>query len=198
MKIKICGMKYPENILAASMLHPDFLGFIFWKESPRYFDGVIPEIPDTIKKVGVFVDAPFDEIISKVRQHGLDIVQLHGSETADFCQSLQKQDIPIIKVFSVGEDFNLNKLSTFESFCDYFLLDTKGKMPGGNGTTFDWQILKGYHSIRPLFLSGGIGIEEINIIKKLNLPIYAIDVNSRFEIQPGLKDIALLQQALPL
>jgi len=191
-------MKYPENITAASRLRPDFLGFIFWKQSPRYFDGIIPELPDAIKKVGVFVDAPLDEIISKARQHQLDFVQLHGNETVAFCLSLKNQDIRVIKVFSIGEYFNFEIIQPYEAACDYFLFDTKGKMPGGNGTAFNWKLLEGYSSSLPIFLSGGIGIKDIDAIRKLDFPVHAIDLNSKFEIRPGLKDIELLGQALQL
>ena len=96
-------------------------------------------------------------------------------------------------MFSVNDDFNFSTLKPFETVCDYFLFDTKGKLPGGNGLTFNWQILQQYKLTKPFFLSGGIGLDEIENIKKLNLPIYAIDVNSKFEIEPGLKNIELLK-----
>jgi phosphoribosylanthranilate isomerase len=193
MKIKICGMKYPENILEVSQLLPDFLGFIFWKKSSRYFDGEIPKINKSIKKVGVFVDATLEEITFRIKKYDLDIIQLHGNENPEFCKKLKKLTIEIIKVFSVNDDFNFSELEPFENVCDYFLFDTKGKLPGGNGITFNWQILEKYKSQKPFFLSGGIGIEEIENIKELNLPIYAIDVNSKFEIEAGLKNIELLK-----
>ncbi|WP_310556544.1 phosphoribosylanthranilate isomerase [Flavobacterium sp.] len=194
MKIKICGMKYPENILEVSQLLPDYLGFIFYEKSSRYFDGEIPEIPNSIKKVGVFVNATLKEIISKIKKYNLDIIQLHGNETPEYCENLKNDNLEIIKVFSVDDDFNFEELSKYENVCDYFLFDTKGKLHGGNGVTFNWQILEKYKSKKPLILSGGIGIEEIEKIKKLNLPIYAIDINSKFEIEPGLKNTQLLQQ----
>ncbi len=194
MKLKICGMKYPENILEVSQLHPDYLGLIFYEKSSRFFDGEIPEIPKSIKKVGVFVNSSLDEIISKIKKYNLDVIQLHGNETPEFCQKLKNKNIEIIKVFSVDDHFDFDILEQYESVCDYFLFDTKGKLHGGNGVTFNWQILEKYKSEKPLFLSGGIGIEEIEKIKKLNLPIYAIDVNSKFEIEPGLKDIDLLKK----
>ncbi len=187
--IKICGMKYPENIFEVSQLLPDYLGFIFYEKSSRYFDGEIPEIPKSIKKVGVFVDASLEEITSKIKKYDLDLIQLHGNETTEFCQNLNQENIKIIKVFSVDDDFDFSELEPFENVCDYFLFDTKGKLYGGNGITFNWQILEKYKSKKPLFLSGGIGIEEISKIKTLNLPIYAIDINSKFEIEPGLKNI---------
>ena len=193
MKLKICGMKYPENILEVSELLPDFLGFIFWEKSSRYFDGEIPEIPKLIKKVGVFVNATLEEISFKIKKYDLDLIQLHGNESPKFCEKLKKENIEIIKVFSVNDDFDFSLLKPFENTCNYFLFDTKGKLPGGNGITFNWQILQQYKLTKPIFLSGGIGLDEIENIKKLNLPIYAIDVNSKFEIEAGLKNIELLK-----
>ncbi|GEJ37069.1 phosphoribosylanthranilate isomerase [Flavobacterium psychrophilum] len=193
MKLKICGMKYPENILEVSTLLPDYLGFIFWEKSSRYFDLEIPEIPESIKKVGVFVNATLEEILLKIKKYNLNLVQLHGNESPEFCKELKKSTIKIIKVFSVNDDFNFSALEPFEAVCDYFLFDTKGKLPGGNGITFNWQILQKHKSTKPFFLSGGIGLDDIKNIKKLNLPIYAIDVNSKFEIEAGLKNIELLK-----
>lgn len=194
--LKICGMKYPDNILEVSQLLPDYLGFIFYEKSSRYFDGEIPEIPKSIKKVGVFVDAGFEEINSKIKKYDLDLIQLHGNETPEFCKNLKKEKIEIIKVFSVDDDFDFEILNEYENVCDYFLFDTKGKLHGGNGVTFNWQILDKYKSKKPLFLSGGIGIEEIEKIKTFNLPIFAIDINSKFEIEPGLKNVQLCKDAL--
>ncbi len=186
-------MKYPKNILEVSQLLPDYIGFIFWKKSSRYFDSEIPKINKSIKKVGVFVDATLEEIISKIKKYNLNAIQLHGNESAEFCKKLKQKNIEIIKVFSVNDDFNFSILEPFEKGCDYFLFDTKGKLPGGNGITFNWQILQHYKSTKRFFLSGGIGLEEIENIKNLNLPIYAIDVNSKFEIEAGLKNIELLK-----
>jgi phosphoribosylanthranilate isomerase len=198
MKIKICGMKYPENMLEVGSLLPDYMGFIFWEKSARYFDGIIPELPKSIKKVGVFVNETVDGILKKIEKHDLQAVQLHGNESVEFCMDLKNKidnAVEIIKVFSVNDEFDFEVLKLFESVCDYFLFDTKGKLPGGNGTTFDWEVLKNYPSTKPFFLSGGIGIEELENVKqvlKTSLPIYAIDVNSKFEIEPGLKNIELL------
>jgi phosphoribosylanthranilate isomerase len=193
MKLKICGMKFPENILEVNSLQPDFMGFIFWEKSSRYFDGEMPMLPKSIKKVGVFVDESFEIIVSKIEKYDLDCVQLHGNESVEFCQKLKLIPVEIIKVFAVKDEFDFAILKLFEGVCDYFLFDTKGKLPGGNGITFDWNLLKKYPSNKPFFLSGGIGIEEIKLLKKLNLPVYAIDVNSKFEIEPGLKNIELLK-----
>lgn len=194
MKIKICGMKYPDNILEVGSLLPDYMGFIFWEKSARYFDGAIPNLPQSTKKTGVFVNASQEEIKTKVTQYDLQAVQLHGQESADFCQGLKdslSESIEIIKVFSVDSAFDFDQLQAFETVCDYFLFDTKGKLPGGNGTTFDWKVLEKYPSQKPFFLSGGIGLNEIDLVKqilKTDLPIYAVDLNSKFEIEAGLKN----------
>jgi len=193
-------MKYPENILEVGALLPDYMGFIFWEKSARYFDGEMPELPKSIRKVGVFVNPSVDEIVEKINTYDLQAVQLHGQESVEFCESLKKNIpnlIDIIKVFSILDTFDFAELKPFEKVCDFFLFDTKGKLPGGNGTTFDWKVLENYPSTKPFFLSGGIGIAEldsINELLKTNLPIYAIDVNSKFEIEPGLKNIQLCRE----
>ncbi|MNS70594.1 N-(5'-phosphoribosyl)anthranilate isomerase [compost metagenome] len=195
MKLKICGMKYPDNILEVGSLLPDYMGFIFWEKSARYFDGDMPNLPKSIRKVGVFVNESIPIILEKIAKYNLQAIQLHGQESVAFCQDLKSQindAIEIIKVFSVDDTFDFDVLKPFETVCDYFLFDTKGKLPGGNGTTFDWKVLANYTSNKPFFLSGGIGLEEmdaVNEILKTDLPIYAIDVNSKFEIEPGLKNI---------
>lgn len=197
-KLKICGMKFSENILETAQLQPDFMGFIFYEKSPRfYLEEAIPEI--NVQKVGVFVNASEGEIIEKIKKYDLNLVQLHGNESSDFCKNLKenflvnKLEVEIIKAFSVDENFDFGALITYEENTDYFLFDTKGKLYGGNGTVFNWQILKNYTLKKPYFLSGGIGIFEINQLKTfLKTPeskyCFAIDVNSKFEIEPGLKD----------
>ena len=193
MRLKVCGMKYSDNIDEVSQLFPDYMGFIFWKKSTRFFDGVIPAIPNSIQKVGVFVDETLAEILATIKKYDLNIVQLHGREDINFCNELKSNNVSIIKVFSMNDNFDFSKLAPFENACDYFLFDTKGKLPGGNGTAFNWEILKNYPSKKPLFLSGGIGIEDVEKIKMLQLPIHAIDVNSKFELEPGLKNRDLLK-----
>jgi phosphoribosylanthranilate isomerase len=198
MKLKICGMKYPDNILEVGSLLPDYMGFIFWEQSARYFDGEMPILPKSIKKTGVFVNASQEEITAKVTQYDLQAVQLHGQESVAFCKELKEHfgnAIEIIKVFSVDSAFDFDQLKPFETVCDYFLFDTKGKLPGGNGTTFDWKVLENYGSKKPFFLSGGIGVDEIELVNeilKTDLPLFAIDLNSKFEIEPGLKNTKLL------
>ncbi|OOV29742.1 tryptophan synthase subunit beta [Flavobacterium sp. LM5] len=192
-------MKYPDNIIEVAALLPDYMGFIFWEKSARYFEGPMPELPKSIKKVGVFVNEKSDIILDKVAQYDLQAVQLHGQESVTFCLELKNKlgtSVEIIKVFSADETFDFSLLKPYEEVCDFFLFDTKGKLPGGNGTTFDWRILQNYPSSKPFFLSGGIGIDEIaavNEILNTHLPLYAIDVNSKFEIEPGLKNINLVR-----
>ena len=195
-RIKICGMKYEDNIVEIGNLLPDYLGFIFYKKSTRFFEGEIPQLPLSIKKVGVFVNETGQNIIAIIKKHKLDCIQLHGNESAQFCQELQKQNVEVIKVFSIDDDFNFDELNEYENVCDYFLFDTKGKLHGGNGYTFNWKLLEKYKSSKPLFLSGGIGLDEIDKIKKLKLPIFAIDINSKFEEAPGLKNIIMCTDAI--
>uniref|UniRef100_UPI0040484553 phosphoribosylanthranilate isomerase n=1 Tax=Flavobacterium sp. TaxID=239 RepID=UPI0040484553 len=133
------------------------------------------------------------EIISKVKQYELDVVQLHGNESAFFCTEIKLLNVEIIKVFSIGTNFDFSVLEKFLPMVDYFLFDTKGKLPGGNGVTFDWNLLEKYPFDKPFFLSGGIGINELEAIKKFQKTkvaekCIAIDVNSQFETKPGLKN----------
>ncbi len=216
LRIKVCGMKQPENIQEVASLHPDYLGFIFYPKSPRNFDGDIPEIDSKIKKTGVFVDAEIEFILEKVEKYRFKAVQLHGGESAQYCKILKqaleslcraersrspKSDYPkaieIFKVFGIKNTFDFSVLKPYENIVDYFLFDTKGKAKGGNGYTFDWSVLKEYPSTTPIIMSGGIGLEELNKIEQLlktDLPIHALDLNSKFEIEPGLKDIKLLNK----
>ena len=197
MKLKVCGMKY--NPLEVEDLAPDYMGFIFWEKSPRYLHGVLPSISRKIKRVGVFVDATAEEILQKVSTYGLQLVQLHGQESPDLCLHLKNLGIGVIKVFGVDDTFDFSVLEPYENVCDYYLFDTKGKLPGGNGYVFDWEVLENYPSTKPFFLSGGIGLENIDeILTFLYRPeskyCHAIDVNSRFEIKPGQKDIEKLRE----
>lgn len=200
-RTKICGMKYPENMLKIALLLPDYMGFIFWDKSTRYFTGEIPKLPASIKKVGVFVREDISVILAKAEKYNLQAIQLHGNESVAYCTTLKNelkgQEIEIIKVFSIKDTFDFQDIIPFEPLCHYFLFDTKGKLPGGNGETFDWQVLQKYNSKKPFFLSGGIGLDEVPLVKqilKTNLPLYALDLNSKFEVEPGLKDITLLQK----
>ncbi|REG90195.1 phosphoribosylanthranilate isomerase [Winogradskyella sediminis] len=190
-------MKYKDNIEAVANLQPNYMGFIFYDKSARNFDAIIPKIPTSIKKTGVFVDEKLEIVKEKIEKYNLQAVQLHGQESPEFCAAIN--DVEVIKVFSIKDEFNFNVLKPYEAVCDYFLFDTKGKLPGGNGYTFNWNILEQYPSTKPYFLSGGIGINEIeNIIEFKQSPAskycYAFDVNSKFEIKPGLKNIEELKK----
>lgn len=210
MKLKVCGMKYADNIEEVAELSPDYLGFIFYEKSSRFFDSIIPALSPDIKKVGVYVNASIEFILKSVKQHSLEVVQLHGQESPEFCKDLREQihnqkikqsnhhRLMIIKVFSIKNSFDFSILQAYESVCDFFLFDTKGELPGGNGETFDWTILSNYPSKKPFFLSGGIGLENSEQLQAfLNSPIaercHAIDVNSKFERSPGLKNVAELK-----
>ena len=197
MKIKICGLKFESNILGLSKLEPDYMGFIFWEKSKRLVIGSTPNLSQSkIKKTGVFVNADFEKIKDKVRVHKLEAIQLHGLESPEFCEKIKDLGVEIIKAFSIDENFNFNVLEKYELCSDYFLFDTKGKSPGGNGISFDWEILRNYKYEKKFFLSGGISIESINAIKKikkLSLPLFCVDINSRFELNPGEKNIELIK-----
>ena len=199
MKLKVCGMKYAENIQQVGELQPDYLGFIFYEKSKRNFEGVIPKLPESIKKVGVFVNEFIEIVVSLVEEYQLDAVQLHGDESVEYIKKLKSYlpKIEIIKVFGIKEDFNFDILKPYKEIVDYFLFDTKGKERGGNGIPFNWQVLGNYNSEKPFFLSGGIGLEHIDKIKKMRitgLPIYALDVNSKFETEAGVKNIEKLKE----
>lgn len=208
MKVKVCGMRDKGNIEALVALRPSFIGFIFYEKSPRYVGNVLDEevvraIPRGINKVGVFVNASPDYILSVVKQYDLQYVQLHGSELPDFCRSIRQKGVNIIKAFLVDEHFNFAMLNNYKPHCDFFLFDTPGKSPGGNGVSFDWDILKRYDNEKPFFLSGGIGpdnIDDVLILSK-SLKIYGLDINSKFEIEPGEKNIeqvrAFIQKIRP-
>ena len=224
MKLKVCGMKYVENIQQVGALQPDYLGFIFYEKSKRNFEGIIPELPSSIKKTGVFVNEILAIVISMVEEYRLDAIQLHGDESVAYILELKAQlaerkelfieenkqitkkknqhfiaetAIEIIKVFGIKDTFDFDILKPYVAVVDYFLFDTKGKERGGNGTKFDWTVLKKYPFEKPFFLSGGIGLEDVVEVQKTihsDLPIYALDVNSKFESAPGVKKIEELKE----
>lgn len=196
MKLKVCGMQETENIAALASLQPDYMGFIFWEPSKRYCTTVPTDIPKHIKKVGVFVDETTKQIKEKVKLFGLDAVQLHGDESPRQCAALLNL-CEVIKAFQIGPDFDFKTLTPYQDHCTYFLFDTQGPLPGGNGTAFDWKLLAGYTLDTPFFLSGGIGlgnVEAIAEIRKRNLPIHALDINSQFESKPGVKKIEKIEK----
>ncbi len=192
-------MKYQDNISEVATLQPDYLGFIFHNQSPRNFENSISEISETIKKVGVFVDEKTEFISRQIEKHQLSVIQLHGHESPEMCKLLKSTNAKVIKVFSIKDEFDFSVLTPYEEVCDYFLFDTKGKLPGGNGYAFNWNVLKQYPSTKPFFLSGGIGLDQIDKLSefldsKASTYCYAVDVNSKFEIEPGLKNIEDLKR----
>ncbi|PWL32363.1 MAG: N-(5'-phosphoribosyl)anthranilate isomerase [Roseivirga sp. XM-24bin3] len=193
MKLKVCGMRQSENIQQLLELEPDFMGFIFFERSKRFAPHLDKELlsnfPESVKKVGVFVNSPIDELKEKVKEYKLDYVQLHGDESVEYVGELFAIGIKVIKVFSVGDEFDFDRLKSYKGLVDFFLFDTKGKERGGNGVVFNWEVLNDYSYDVPYFLSGGIDLENINDMSSLKVQPYAIDVNSKFEIEPGLKDI---------
>lgn len=200
MKLKICGIKFLYNMKKVAKLKPDYLGFIFYEKSRRCMaDTLAPEdlydLPKRVKKVGVFVDADTAYIQQMAEAYRLNVLQLHGNESPEQCRLLKKKGYQITKVFSIGqEDFNFAQLEPYKAHIDYFLFDTKGKQPGGNGVVFDWSKLRQYDNEIPFFLSGGVSLDNIDQLKTLAyFNLHAVDVNSQFEIEPGLKDIDKLQ-----
>ena len=202
MKIKICGMKFPNNIDEVGELQPDFMGFIFYPKSKRFVGEnfspeLIQNLPKSTKKVGVFVNESPEIILKKVNKYKLDFVQLHGNESVTDCKFLKSKNIEIIKAFSVDETFDFAVLKSYEAVCDYFLFDTKTPTYGGSGKTFDWQLLEKYSLNKPFFLSGGLSLESIEIIKKLNYPmLVGLDFNSQLENEDFKKNIEKVTEVI--
>jgi phosphoribosylanthranilate isomerase len=198
LKIKVCGMRDPANIMAVASLSPDFMGFIFYEKSKRYAAELLsPQIldylPSNYKKVGVFVDATLEKILDAALSYNLDFVQLHGSESSNFCEIIKAENIGVFKSFSVDENFDFTITESYENAVDYFLFDTKTEAHGGSGKAFDWEILKKYNQKLPFLLAGGLSLENIEKVFELtDLNILGVDVNSKFEIEPGLKDTGML------
>ena len=222
MKLKVCGMMQGENIQEVAALNPDYMGFILYEASKRNFEGIIPELPEFIKKTGVFVNEYPEILISLVEEYQLDAIQLHGDESVAYVNNLQlqlaarralfieenkhqkkkknkhkisKEKVEIIKVFGVKDRFNFEVLRPYLDVVEYFLFDTKGKERGGNGVQFDWTILESYPFEKPFFLSGGIGLDSVEMLQEfLKKPAskccIALDINSKFESLPGIKKVA--------
>ncbi len=210
LKVKVCGMRERYNIEALCQLPIDFIGLIFYGKSSRY---ITPDkadvdflktsfkrkelVPNHIYKVGVFVNEPIEYVIETVQLYNLDYVQLHGDENVFYCKKLNETNIKIIKAFAIDEHFCFSNLMAYEFYCDYFLFDTKGKLPGGNGVAFNWKILDKYKGSKPFLLSGGLspGMEKA-IIDFEHPQFLGIDLNSGFEDRPGFKNVDLLSDFL--
>ena len=211
MIIKVCGMRDPENIREVEGLGIDWMGLIFFAGSPRkimdngqwtmdncdkrYSNCQLSIVNCQLKKVGVFVNASFEELTETAALFRLDYLQLHGNETPEDCHALQKRGYSLIKAFSVATADDLERTSAYEGRVDYFLFDTKCDNYGGSGKQFDWSVLEAYTGETPFLLSGGLRPESAEAIRRFHHPPLAgIDLNSGFEIEPGLKDVEKLKR----
>ena len=208
MNIKVCGITTMKQLQQLDGLEIDFAGLNFYKGSPRYVGDKISseqikEADFDIKKVGVFVDSSYDDIIAAIEDYNLDVVQLHGNENPSLCEQLSDEK-EVIKVFRIGGDDNIDAMvKDYDDVCDYYLFDTapqpvtKGREElasyGGSGKQFEWNILLKAKIEKPFFLSGGIGPDDATKIKSFQHPdFFAIDINSKFETTPGVKDMGKL------
>lgn len=200
LQIKICGMRNRENIIDVASLKPDYMGFIFYPPSPRYLSTSIDFPSDALNsicKVGVFVNELEAVVLEKVRMFGLNAVQLHGNESPAVCERYKLLGLKVLKAVSVAvpDDFLLAK--DYEGCVDLMVLDTKSADHGGSGRKFDWKLLKHYDAEIPFLLSGGINPADAGEIRKIEHPQLAgVDLNSRFEIEAGMKDVKRLGEFL--
>jgi len=203
-KIKVCGMRDLENIRELVKLEPDYIGFIFYEKSPRYIGEkiskeILDAIPPSIKKVGVFVNATEREMKNAITENSLNVVQLHGNESPEMCQIIRMAGVEVIKAFPVDEEFDFHSIQRYRESCGFYLFDTKTPQYGGSGKQFDWTLLDKHNFTKPVFLSGGIGLEDAEkIIRLNNKDIKVVDINSRFEIEPGLKDIEKVKKFIEI
>jgi phosphoribosylanthranilate isomerase len=198
-RVKVCGLTDARNAREVADAGADFAGFIFYPQSKR-FVGETPEedlfmnIPAQVKKVGVFVNEKKEKINEIARKYQLDLVQLHGAETAGFCNDLKLKGLKVMKAFGISEDFDFNRLTAYRDTCDYFLFDTQTMLYGGSGIKFRWELLEEYTLSTPFFLGGGIGPLDAQKVLNIRHPcFFAADINSRFETAPGMKDISIIK-----
>lgn len=199
-KIKICGMRDPDNIRAVMRYHPDYLGFIFYPASKRYVNELDRELLNSledVKRTAVFVNADLTTVKRALSTYGFEAVQLHGDESPDFCKEIQDEGVEVIKAFGIHSAFQWDVLEEYEAMVDYFLFDTQTPIYGGAGKTFEWSVLQNYPLEKPYFLSGGISPDNFEKAYRLSDErLYGLDLNSRFELSPGIKDINLLNTVL--
>ena len=200
MNIKVCGITQLKQLQQLEGLNIDFAGLIFYKDSPRYMGDKIDKAAlknsdFDLKKTGVFVNPEMIDVLDAIDEYGLDVVQLHGNESPEMCDDLTAE-VEVIKAFSVDNKTNIDEMiAAYDTVCDYYLFDTAGKEPGGNGEKFDWAILTKAKIEKPFFISGGIAVDDIPAIKKFKHPdFFGVDLNSRFEKEPGIKDMGLVLQ----
>ena len=196
--IKVCGMREADNIREVEALGIDMMGFIFWPKSSRYVSQCPDYLPKRVKRVGVFVDEDPEQVKRLADDYGLDYIQLHGHETPEVISFLRTPALPhprILKAFNISTAEDLLQTQPYEGLVDGFLFDAKGKSVGGNGEKFNWDVLEAYDGETPFLLSGGIGPDDAERVLAFHHPkCIGIDLNSRFELSPGLKDIAKLKE----
>lgn len=195
--IKVCGMREPENIRAVADLGVDLMGFIFWKKSPRNACEAPVVVPEDVKGVGVFVNENPVIIVERAQSHGLSYVQLHGNESPEQIEAVKSllPNIKIIKALSIREADDVKRWRLYDGIVDMLLFDTKCKSVGGSGEQFDWTVLSHYDGSLPFLLSGGIGPDDTDRVKAFHHPqCVGIDLNSRFETAPGVKDVKKLKE----
>jgi len=203
MKLKVCGITQLEQLKQLDELGVDYAGLIFYDQSARCIINKLEAdevkyLPLSLKKIGVFVNATVEEIMKQIENFGLDIVQLHGDETPGFCNHISDQ-ITVIKAFRITQSNEQNidwMIKPYEEYCDYYLFDTNRKNAyGGTGEKFDWKILSENKINKPFFLSGGIGLNDIEKLKTFEHPFfYCVDVNSRVEISDGIKNMESIKE----
>jgi phosphoribosylanthranilate isomerase len=206
MNIKVCGITQFKQLQQLEALNIDYAGLIFYKDSPRYMGDKltgkqVKEADFDLKKVGVFVNPGYSELLDAIDEYGLDMVQLHGNETPEMCEELSAE-VEVIKAFRIAGDQSINideMVMPYDAACDFYLFDTAGLKEsfGGTGQQFDWSILKKAKIEKPFFLSGGIGPDDAQKVKAFKHPdFFSIDVNSKFEMAPGVKDMAAILKFL--
>lgn len=202
MIIKICGLREPGNLRAVAALEPDYMGLIFYEKSARFVGHALPpaalrRLPSAVQTVGVFVNAEPADVLATARRYHLAYAQLHGAETPEYCRDLHRHGLRLIKAFGVGAGFDFTAVANYAPYCDFFLFDTAGPLPGGNGAAFDWEVLRGYHGATPFFLSGGLGLDNLEALQRFEHPqLYGADFNSRLETAPGVKNVAAVARVL--
>lgn len=209
MKIKVCGMREASNMMALSGLEPDYMGLIFYPASKRYVEhvdaNILEDISSQVKIAGVFVNAEASTVIQKVGQFHLKAIQLHGDESPAYCHALRsaldrkRPGIELIKAFGIHETFDFSILEDYRTAVDFFLFDTRTPAHGGSGIKFNWQLLEKYQLDKPYFLSGGIDLMDVEQVRQLKYPaLFAVDLNSKFESAPGMKDIEQVRKAIDI
>jgi len=191
LSLKICGMRDLENIREIAILCPDHMGFIFYRESPRFVgdEFICPDLPFYIGRFGVFVNESLDDLLVIASRNKLDVIQLHGTESLDYGRSVKDAGYKVTKVFRVDDLFSMDSVLPWVTIADYFLFDTRGDQPGGNGRTFDWTILDQYQAEVPFFIGGGLTPENLKEVQEIRSPYFrGVDINSGIESAPGIKD----------